>query len=355
MTERPDLTNVDPEIRAYIEALEAKVARLEGDPAERRVPEPETVASEPPTTVNLITVSRSGLAKRTPRHRYTRQGRGGMGVFDLETDEDDPPALLTLADVEATLIAITDGGRIYRMRVNKLPESPVHARGVLLGDYLPLPGDERVIALLPADGGDRRYANCHIAMLGRRGWVSRVRASFVGKTMAPGVSYHDAAAHGALVAACWADEGQDLFIASREGQGIRFPLKRIDQHGGLGIRLQRDDVAVAITAVDEASGVFLVNAEGQGMIRLMSGFRPNKNPGGGGKIAMKTDQLADAAVVEETDDLFVISKFGKIIRFSASEISPKTNPVQGVACLGLRGDEAVACTAAHIPSEIAAL
>ena len=345
MTERPDLTNVDPEIRAYIEALEAKVARFEEGAAEKRAPEPEPIASEPPTTVNLITVSRSGLAKRTPRHRYTRQGRGGMGVFDLETDEDDPPALLALADVADTLIAITDGGRIYRMRVNKLPESPVHARGAALGDYLPLHGDERVIALLPADAGD------HITMLGRRGWVSRVRSSFVGPTMVPGVSYHDAAAHGPLVAACWADEGQDLFIASREGQGIRFPLQRIDQHGGLGLRLSRDDEAVAITTGDEASGVFLLNAEGQGTIRLMSGFRANKNPGGGGKIAMKTDQLADAAVVEETDDLFVISKFGKIIRFSASEISPKTNPVQGVNCLGLRGDEAVACAVAHIPTK----
>ncbi len=345
MTERPDLTNVDPEIRAYITSLEAKVARLEESAGERRAPEAETIASEPPTTVNLITVSARGSAKRTPRHRYTRQGRGGMGVFDLETEEDDPPALLTLADVDETFIAITDGGRIYRMRVNKLPESPVHARGAPLGDYLPLHGDERVIALLPADGDD------HIAMLGARGWVSRVRASFVGATMVPGVSYHDAAAHSPLVAACWAAEGQDLFIASREGQGIRFPLQRIDQHGGLGIRLQRDDVAVALTAVDEESGVFLINAEGQGTIRLMSGFRANKNPGGGGKIAMKTDQLADAAVVAENDDLFVISKFGKIIRFSASEISPKTNPVQGVACLGLRGDEAVACAVARLTPE----
>lgn len=351
MTERPDLTNVAPEIREYITSLEAKVARLEENAGERRTPEAELVASEPPTTVNLITVSARGLAKRTPRHRYTRQGRGGMGVFDLETAEDDPPALLALADVDETLIAITDGGRIYRMRVNKLPESPVHARGVALGDYLPLHSDERVIALLPAEGGDRRYANCHIAMLGARGWVSRVRASFVGATMAPGVSYHDAAAHRPLVAACWADEGQDLFIVSREGQGIRFPLQRIDQHGGLGIRLQRDDVAVAITAVDEESGVFLVTAEGQGMIRLMSGFRANKNPGGGGKIAMKTERLVDAAVVAENDDLFVISKFGKVIRFSASEVPPKTNPVQGVNCLGLRGDEAVACAVARLTPE----
>jgi DNA gyrase subunit A len=351
MTERPDLTNVAPEIRAYIVALEAKVARFEEGAAEKHPPEAEPVASEPPTTVNLITVSRSGLAKRTPRHRYTRQGRGGMGVFDLETEEDDPPALLALADVDDTLIAITDGGRIYRMRVNKLPESPVHARGAALGDYLPLHGDERVIALLPTDGGDRRYANYHIAMLGQRGWVSRVRSSFVGPTMVPGVSYHDANAHGPLVAACWADEGQDLFIASREGQGIRFSLQRIDQHGGLGLRLSRDDEAVAIAAVDEVSGVFLLNAEGQGTIRLMSGFRANKNPGGGGKIAMKTDQLADAAVVKESDDIFVISRLGKIIRFSASEISPKTNPVQGVNCLGLRGDEAVACAVAHIPTK----
>ena len=88
--ERPDLTGVSPEILAYIERLEAEVARRttrsrKARPATIEAP-PEP--SEPPTTVNVITISTAGMAKRTPRHLYGRQRRGGMGIFDLDTPEE---------------------------------------------------------------------------------------------------------------------------------------------------------------------------------------------------------------------------------------------------------------------------
>ena len=83
-------------------------------------------------------------------------------------------------------------------------------------------------------------------------------------------------------------------------------------------------------------------AEGKGTIRQMGGFAANKTPGSGGKIAMSTDRLVAARTVEPADDVFLLSRLGKIIRFSAGEVPPKEGAVQGVACMSLRGDECVA-------------
>jgi len=79
-----------------------------------------------------------------------------------------------------------------------------------------------------------------------------------------------------------------------------------------------------------------------GTIRLMSCFGANKAPGAGGKIAMKAEDVVGAVVVEENDDLFVISRLSKMIRFQAAEVPAKEGVVQGVRCMALRADEAVA-------------
>ncbi|MCA9976161.1 MAG: hypothetical protein KC413_10445, partial [Anaerolineales bacterium] len=78
--ERPDLSQIPDDVRAYIEALEQELLSLQNSPTlSKEAPEPEF--SEPPTTINVITVSQAGYAKRTPRHWYGRQRRSGMGVF----------------------------------------------------------------------------------------------------------------------------------------------------------------------------------------------------------------------------------------------------------------------------------
>src|SRR5512136_901822 len=95
--ERPDLSGVSQEVRAYIEALEAELdhqRQAQDLDAEGAAETANFEPAEPPTTINLITISAGGRAKRTPRHLYSRQRRGGMGIFDLDTTEDDPPTLL---------------------------------------------------------------------------------------------------------------------------------------------------------------------------------------------------------------------------------------------------------------------
>jgi DNA gyrase/topoisomerase IV subunit A len=337
--ERPNLDTVDPAVRAYVEALEAELERLRQGKRQTRTsasPADSVEPCEPPTTINLVTVSRSGAIKRTPRHLYSRQRRGGMGVFDLQTSEDDPPTLLTLADESESLVVITDRARAFRLPLKTLTESPVNSRGQPLTTLLDLNDGERATVLLADQSG------AYVAILSQRGHIHWMAGHLLGEKLLPGTILYETKKLGPPVSACWTPGDSDLFVATHEGQAIRFSARQVPMHGCLGIRLERDDAAVAITAVREDSGVFLLGADGKGTIRLMSGFRANKSPGGGGKVAIKTDHLIDAATISEGSDVFAISRLGKIIRFQAAEVPPKEGVVQGVSCMALRADEVVA-------------
>src|SRR5687768_5141568 len=140
--ERPDLSNLPPNVVAYIDALEAALDAALEQPAaedERDLPlEP----SEPPTTINVVTISTHGLAKRPPRHLYTRQRRGGMGVFGMDVVEGDAPKFLVLADIEAGITVITSHARAFRVAIAELTETPVAGRGKSILERFPLRADE---------------------------------------------------------------------------------------------------------------------------------------------------------------------------------------------------------------------
>jgi DNA gyrase subunit A len=86
----------------------------------------------------------------------------------------------------------------------------------------------------------------------------------------------------------------------------------------------------------------MVGNEGKGTIRLYSGFSANKAPGSGGKVLMKAEELLGVQGAREQDDVFVVSRLGKIIRFAAAEVPAKEGVVQGVICMTLRADACVA-------------
>jgi DNA gyrase subunit A len=336
--ERPDLSNADFPALAYIEYLESELKRLHaGRPTPSRPESFEvTEPSEPPTTLNIVTISRGGRIKRTARHHYTRQRRGGMGVFDLDIPEDDPPVFLVNVDESQDLLYLTDYARAFRFPLKTLVESPIHDRGQMIP--YPLPANEQLVSVVPAQNDG------YLALLSQRGYVRLVRFNYLGESMRPGTPMLDVSRFGPLAAAAWVQAEDDIFVATRQGLAIRFRAKMVHTNGSLGIRLGRDDEVTGLTGVREDSGVLLVGSDGKGTIRLMAGFQSNKSPGAGGKIAIKTDELIGVAAVAESDDIFIISQLGKIIRFSAAEIPAKEGVVQGVNCIALRADQVVAIT-----------
>ena len=334
---RPDISLLPEELRAYIEYLEAEVARLQEPPAlPCQDAEIEEFASEPPGSLLVITGTASGIAKRTPFHLYPRQRRGGMGIFDLDAPGDEPPALISIVDKSQALLVITSNSRAFRMPPTQLPEAPVRARGASIIQGLHLPEGETISVIVPV------LAQGYLVLLSRTGMVRSLRHHIFGEYMKPGLPLYDIKSFSPLAAAVWTPGDGDILIATQLGRAIRFSEKLIPPQGCLGIRLTADDLAVAVVPVYPDSEVFFLSADGHGTIRQMNRFTANKSPGSGGKNATASTQVVAAVNVDHADDMLIISRLSKVIRFPISEVPEKEGVVQGVICMNFRADEALA-------------
>lgn len=334
---RPDLTGINQEVVAYIQSLEDEIERLNNHSQLAATETSEApVFYESPGPYVLITATASGTAKRTPMHLYARQRRSGMGIFDLDTTPEDPPALLTIAEEGQTLLMITSDSRAFRLPLSSVQETPVRARGNSIVSKLNLFEGETLAAILPI------HAQGYLSLLSKTGMVRSLRHHVFGEYMKPGIPLYDIKSFGPLANACWSPGDGDLLVATRQGRAIRFSEKQVPPQGCVGMRLTPDDQAVSITPVDDSSEVFFLGADGHGTLRKMNSFARNKAPGSGGKNAMATSQLVAAANVDGVDDLFIISRLGKIIRFQVAEVPVKEGVVQGVICMSFRADEASA-------------
>lgn len=345
---RPDISSTTPEIQAYIIALEEELERLSGSQkaSEEPFPTAPVEPDEPPTTLGLITATSAGIAKRSLRHLYSRQRRGGMGIFDLETPENEPPAMLCIADQDQSLIMISNLGRAFRLPVSAIPESPLRARGKTILGKIILADDEHPALILPVQ------AQGYLAVLSKTGMLRTLRHHIFGEYMKPGTPLYDYRSFGEVASACWTPGDADLLLATRSGKAIRFSEKLVPPQGCLGIRLGDGDQAVAVTFAYADSKILLIGADGKGTLRSMSTFAANKSPGSGGKIAFATENLLAALNADEIEDVFIISRLSKIIRFKCEEIPVKDGVVQGVICMSFRADEASAATVSYRTSAI---
>jgi DNA gyrase/topoisomerase IV subunit A len=331
---RPDLSQVPADVLAYIEYLEDELAQQ--PTAGERKPSVPFEPSEPPTTQQLITITQAGVAKRTARHWYQRQRRAGMGIFDIDCNEADPPKQLLFATAEDTLLVLTSLARAFRLPVQAIPETEIRAKGQNLSDLLPLHAGES-IAVCAVDVGAP-----YLTVLGNKGFVRSLPKHLLGERMTPGMAVYDLREGGIPVAVCRHDLQAHIFVATKLGMAARFPAREIPTFGCPGIRLGTNDTPIGIVATSAKEGVLLVGADGKGSIRLMEGFAANQKPNVSGKIALKTDALIGIAPVDEHSDVFIISRLSKLIRFKTEEIPAKEGVVQGVICMTLRADECVA-------------
>jgi DNA gyrase subunit A len=353
--QRPDLTLLAAPVRQYIEFLESEIERLKLASGPRRASRPAAPAAEEdpiealpeinepaelPTTIQIITATAGGLGKRTLRHLYNRQRRAGHGLLDTETPDDQPPTILSMADEGQTLLLLTQSGRAWRMPLAMMAEGPFRAAAAPFTAKLNLPENERITAIVP------EQAEGYLTMISRTGYVRTLRHHVFGDYMKAGAEMYKASQYGALAAACWTPGNGDLLIVTRQGKAIRFSEKLIPPAGGPGIRLTNGDEAVGLAPVNDDSLVFLISADGRGTLRQMGTFTPNKAPNAGGKIIISSDEVVAALSADNKKDAFVLSKQGKVIRFSLSDIPPKDGVVQGVVLMSLRADEPVAAVLA---------
>jgi len=290
----------------------------------------------------VITVSHSGYLKRSPLTIYRSQRRGGKGKIGMGTKEEDFVDRLFVASTKDYLLFFTDAGKVHWLKVHQIPEAGRAAKGKAIANLLQLAAGEQVSAILPvAEFG----ADTHVVMATKQGVIKKTPLEAYSNPRAGGIIALGLTEGDRLIAAHLSTGRQQILLATRRGQSIRFnedearPMGRTAT-GVRGIRLHRDDELISMEVVDADSAVDIlaVTEKGFGKRTPLGDYR-TQGRGGSGTIAMKTTAKNGPVVstlkVETDDDVMIVSAGGMIVRLKTRDIRRSGRSTQGVRLIDL--------------------
>ena len=293
----------------------------------------------------VVTITRSGYAKRTRTDAYRSQHRGGKGVKGAALREDDVVDHFFVTTTHRWLLFFTNLGRVYRAKAYELPEGGRDAKGQHVANLLAFqPGEEIAQVMELGDYGQADY----LVLATRRGLVKKTRLSEYDSNRSGGVIAINLRANGdgvsdELVSASLLSAGQDLLLVSRGGQSLRFraddetlrPTGRATS-GVTGMRFRAGDSLLAMDVVDPQwvdADLFVVTEGGYAKRTAVADY-PTKGRGGlGVKVANLVEErgsLVGALVTAPGDEVLCIMASGKVVRSAVAEVSRTGRATQGV-------------------------
>ncbi len=299
----------------------------------------------------VITLTSQGFLKRTPLEAYRAQGRGGVGAQAGKPKEEDEAISVFVASMHDTLLLFTNRGRVYAEKVHELPEASRQARGTHVVSLLPLAEGEEVAALLSVrDLTQPGY----FVFATRGGLVKKTEIREYQNLSSAGLIAINLVENDALVGVAIAQEGDQVMLATRSGQAIRFDLAEVRatgraSQGVTGIRFKpgRADEVVSLVVLPkgEEGEVLAVGTLGYGKRTPVSEY-PLQGRGGMGVITFNTNpkvgQLAALLRVKGDEDLLVLSKRGIAIRTKVAQISQYGRATSGVRIMNLAESDELA-------------
>jgi DNA gyrase subunit A len=283
----------------------------------------------------VITISHSGYIKRNALNLYRLQRRGGKGMIGMETKEADFVEHLFTASTHSYLLFFTDAGKVYWLKVHRIPEAGRQARGKAIVNLLQLAQGEQITAVLPV----REFVEGRaVFMATRRGVAKKTDLMAFSHPRAGGIVALTLEEGDALIAAALTDGTRDVFLATRDGYSIRFKEEEVREvgrtaKGVTGIRLRGEDRVMGMEIVREPCTILTVTERGFGKRSDLSLYRLQGRGGMGiitTKVTEKTGRVVGALQVTDEDELMMITAEGKIIRVRVREISVMGRATQGV-------------------------
>ncbi|MCY3733256.1 MAG: DNA gyrase subunit A, partial [Chloroflexi bacterium] len=307
----------------------------------------------------VITASNTGYIKRTAVTQYRNQRRGGKGRIGMRTREEDFLTHLFIASTHAFILIFTDRGRVYPLKVHRIPDVGPAGRGKAIANLVALDPGEKIAALetlreFPTDPG-RQF----VVMGTRRGVVKRVDLSAFRHVRAGGIIAMGVEPDDAVVGVELTDGEGEIFIGTRAGMAIRFaqsdvrPMGRTAR-GVRGIRLREGDEVVAMTIVRPGSTLLTVTENGYGKRTELAEYRVQSR-GGLGIIGIQASErngrVAGVACVDGDDEVLLITQQGKVLRMVARDARPIGRTTQGVRLIGIDDEDRVVSVAKLVERE----
>ena len=295
----------------------------------------------------VVTLSHAGYAKTQPLDTYRSQRRGGRGKSATVVKAEDFIDKLFIASTHDTLLCFSSLGRLYWLKVYELPKASRSAKGKPIVNLLPLSEGERINAVLPI----REFSDdLFIFMATRDGTTKKTALKSFSRARPSGIRAIELVEGNQLVGVELTNGNDDVMLFSDAGKVIRFresdvrPMGRTAR-GVRGIRLGPDDKVISLNIVKEGKAVLTATEHGYGKRTPIEEY-PLRGRGGHGVIAIRTDarngKVIGADMVDEDDEIMLISDQGTLIRMSAGEVSVVGRNTMGVKLVNLNEAEHLA-------------
>ena len=313
-----------------------------------------------PDEDSMLLLTQGGYVKRTNPDEYKSQKRGGVGVVDIATKEEDIVTHFLVASAHSDLLFFTDFGKAYQLKMYELPEGRRATKGKSIMNFLSLAGEEKVTSILPVPKGAALDASS-VVFVTEEGVVKRVSAKSFADVRRSGIIAINLKKGDRLVSANHSSEGDSVSIVTSKGQSIRFDVEDAREMGRTaggvrGMNVKKGDrvVSAEVIPVLEAkdASLLVIMSKGYGKRTKMSEYKIQGRGGSGVKTAEvtpKTGEIIGAKVVSgslEDEEIVVVSKKGQVIRTSVSSISQLSRATQGVRIMKMREGDSIASMAA---------
>jgi DNA gyrase subunit A len=294
----------------------------------------------------VVTISKRGYIKRNPITLYRNQRRGGKGKTAMGTHEDDFVEHLFVASTHHTFMFFTNKGKVYWCKVYDIPQAGRMSIGKAIVNLLNFEAGEELTTVLAVPDFEPGY---HVLMATKDGLVKKTDLMAFSRPRSGGIIALNIAPGDELISARITNGTMNVFLGSLKGKSIRFHESDIrpsgrNSMGVRGIKLASGDRLVAMEVLSHGQTLFAVTENGFGKRTSIDEY-PVQKRGGKGVIVIKTSarngQVVSILLVDEDDDLMLMTNAGKIIRMSIKGISIISRNTQGVKLMGLETEERV--------------
>jgi DNA gyrase subunit A len=290
----------------------------------------------------VVTITRTGYAKRTKTDLYRAQKRGGKGVQGAGLKTDDIVAHFFVCSTHDWVLFFTNKGRVYRTKAYDLPEANRNARGQHVANLLAFQPDEQIAEVVTI----KNYEVApYLVLATKSGLVKKTKLTDFDSNRAGGIVAINLRPEDELIDAALISSSNDLLLVSKYAQAIRFPaddetLRPMGRatSGVIGMRFTGDDELLAMEVVEEGTEI-LIATDGGFAKRTKVEEYPVQGRGGKGvltaRIVSTRGGLVGALTVRPEDEVYAITSDGVVIRTSVSEVRRAQRQTMGVRLMNL--------------------
>lgn len=299
-----------------------------------------------PVEDNVVTLTHNGYIKRMPVSVYKTQHRGGRGVSGMKQREDDFVSEMFICSTHDNVLFITNKGIMYKLKCYEIPEGSKASRGLNIVNLLALSEGENVAQMIKTeDFSEGKY----IVMVTKKGKIKRTELSAYKNVRKNGLIAIGIDDDDEIMGVRMTDGSNEVIVATHDGRAIRInegqmrPMSRT-AHGVRAIKLREGDYVVSMARIRDGATVLTVSDKGFGRRSSLDSYRI-QNRGGYGmlnyKVSDKKGYVCGIKVVDEDDDIIMISSDGVVIRILAQDIRVMGRYATGVRMMRLKDDSHV--------------